>query len=56
MVQNPGLYTYEEYSGVQLNFYTYYKSPIEIGLLWAKIEYLKSPSKALGFGLQIDIK
>ena len=34
----------------------YYISPIEIGLLWAKIEYLKRHSKALSFGLQIDMK
>ena len=43
------------YSGVRLRFYTYYIIPIEIGLLWAKINYLKSHSKALGFGLQLDI-
>ena len=30
------------YSGVRLSFYTYYISPIEMGLLWAKITYLKS--------------
>ena len=35
----------EVYSGVWLSFYTYYISPIEIGLLWARITYLKSPSK-----------
>ena len=34
----------------------YYISPIEIGLLWAKIKYLKSHSKALSFDLQIDMK
>ena len=34
----------------------YYISPIEIGLLWAKITYLKSHSKALAFGLQTDMK
>ena len=28
----------------------YYKSPIEVGLLWAKITYIQSHSKALGFG------
>ena len=30
----------------------YYISPIEIGLIWAKITYLKSHSKALDFSLQ----
>ena len=35
---------------------TYYISPIEIGLLWAKITYLKIHSKALGFSLQTDMK
>ena len=34
----------------------YYISPIEIGLLWAKITYLKSHSKALAFDLQTDTK
>ena len=34
----------------------YYISPIEIGLLWAKITYVKSRSKALGFELQTDMK
>ena len=34
----------------------YYISPIEIGLLWAKITYLKSHSKALVFDLQTNIK
>ena len=34
----------------------YYKSPIEIGLLWAKITYAKSHSNALGFDPQTDIK
>ena len=27
----------------------YYISPIEIGVLWAKVTYVKSHSKALGF-------
>ena len=44
------------YSGVRLSFYTYYISPIEIGLLWAKITYLKTHSNALGFELQTDTK
>ena len=34
----------------------YYISPIEIGLLWAKITYLKSHSKAFAFNLQRDTK
>ena len=44
------------YSGVRLTFYTYYISPIEIGLVWAKITYLKSHSKAFDFCLQTDVK
>ena len=32
----------------------YYISPIEIGLIWAKITYVKSHSKALGFNPQTD--
>ena len=35
---------------------TYYISPIEIGLLWAKITYVKSHLKALGFNPQTDTK
>ena len=35
---------------------SYYISPIEIGLLLAKIKHLKSPLKALSFDLQIDMK
>ena len=34
----------------------YYISPIEIGLLWAKITHIKSHSKALGFVHQTDMK
>ena len=34
----------------------YYISPIEIGLIWAKITYVKIHSKALGFDPQIDMK
>ena len=34
----------------------YYISPIEIGLLWANITYLKSHSEALAFNLQKDGK
>ena len=34
----------------------YYISPIEIGLLWAKIKYVKSNSNALGFDPQTDMK
>ena len=50
------LATYRFYSGVQLSFYTDYISPIEIGLLWAKITYLKTHSNALGFQLQTDTR
>ena len=31
-------------------------SPIEIGLIWAKISYIKSHSKAFGFDTQTDMK
>ena len=48
--------TYFIYSGVRLSFYTYYISPIEIELLWAKITYLKTHSKAVGFGFQTGVK
>ena len=34
----------------------YYIRPIEIGVLWAKVTYVKGHSKALGFGLQTDMK
>ena len=34
----------------------YYISPIEMGLLWANITYVKSRSKALDFGPQTDMK
>ena len=34
----------------------YYISPIEIGLIWAKITYVKSHSKALSFCFQTDVK
>ena len=34
----------------------YYISPIEIGLLWAKITRIKSHSKALGLVNQTDMK
>ena len=34
----------------------YYISPIEIGVLWATITYVKSHSKAMGFRLQTDMK
>jgi len=36
------------YSGVQLSSYTFYISPIELWLLWAKITYLRNSSKSLG--------
>ena len=35
--------------------YPYYIGPIEIGLLWTKITYLKSHSMALGFLFQTDM-
>ena len=35
---------------------TYYINPIEIGLLWAKITYIKIHSKALGFDPQTGMK
>ena len=44
------------YSGVRLSFYTYYISPIEIGLFWAMIAYIKSYSLALVFWLQTNMK
>ena len=44
------------YSRDKKGTYPYYISPIEIGLLWAKITYLKTRSKALGFDLQTDAK
>ena len=31
-------------------------SPIEIGVIWAKITYVKSHSKALDFNPQTDMK
>ena len=34
----------------------YYVSPIEMVVLKAKIKYIKSHSKALGFSLQTDMK
>ena len=34
----------------------YYISPIEIEVLWAKITYVKSHSKALGFIPHTDMK
>ena len=34
----------------------YYISPNEIGVLWAKITYVKSHSKALGFGFDTYMK
>ena len=44
------------YSRDKKGTYPYYISPIEIGLLWVKIAYLKSHSIALAFGLHTDIK
>ena len=45
------------YAAVTRRIQTPYNiSPIEIGVLRAKITYIKSHSKALGFGLQTDIK
>ena len=34
----------------------YYISPIEIGVFWAKITYVKSHSKILNFDPQTDTK
>ena len=34
----------------------YYISPIEIGLICVKITYVRSHSKALGFGPKTDMK
>ena len=45
-----------KYSRERKYRHPYYISPIEIGLIWAKIENLKTHSKALSFGLQIDMK
>ena len=45
----------ESYRCVQQKTAAYYKSPIEIGVLWAKITYIKSHSKALDFSLQTDL-
>ena len=41
--------------GVQLIFYIYYISPIEIGLLWSKIKYVKSHSTDFDFWLYTDM-
>ena len=43
------------YSGMRLSFYTYYISLIEIGLLGAKITYVKSCSMAFIFWIQSDM-
>ena len=45
-----------DYSGVRLSFYTYYVSPIEMGLVWAMIMYVKSYFMALDFWLQTNMK
>ena len=44
------------YSRGRKHRHPYYLSLIEIGLIWAKITYLKSHSKALVFILQTDMK
>ena len=44
------------YSHDKRGTFPYYISLIEIGLLWAKIVYLKSHSMALAFALQTDIQ
>ena len=44
------------YSRVKKDTDPYNISPIEMGVLWAKITFIKSHSKALDFGLQTDIK
>ena len=43
------------YSHDEKDTYPYYISPIEIGILSAKITYLKSHSITLGFCLQTDM-
>ena len=45
-------YMYAKTIGVQLSFYTYYISPIEIKLLSAKITYIKSHSTQFGTAYQ----
>ena len=45
----------DKYSGVRFSFYTYYISPIDIGLLRTKIKYLKILSMALIFLPQTDM-
>ena len=49
-------YLSTKYSPERKYSYPYYISPIEIGLLWAKIKYLKSHLKALDFSLQTSMK
>ena len=44
------------YSRDKKGTHPYYISPIEIGLLWAKITYLKTHSSTLGFELKTDTK
>ena len=51
-----GYFSVGVYSRDKKGTYPYYISPIEIGLLWAKITYLKSHSKALEFDFQTDMK
>ena len=45
-----------KYSRDKKGTYPYYISRIEIGLIWAKIRYIKSHSKALSIGFQKDMK
>ena len=48
--------SYASYRRERKYMHPYYISSIEIGLLWAKIKYLKIHSKAMGFELQTDMK
>ena len=53
------MYQHLEIMNIQMRPFktaAYYISPIEIGVLWAKITYVKSLSKALGFNPQTDTK
>ena len=53
------MYQHLEIMNIQMRPFktaAYYISPIEIGVLWAKIIHIKSHSKALGFVPQTDMK
>ena len=47
---------WEDYTDSKKYSTSYYISPIEIGLVWVKITYLKIHSKSLNFNLQTDMK